>query len=191
MRGIPTLFFCLLIAVAPGGVAQAGSTAGGERTFSEAVSDAMLATAVKTSLLTDLGFDALGIDVEVRAGQVTLAGTVSKRATAEQSKSVALAVDGVGHVHNQVIVEAPQSETPVGDAVAKGEREVKDALLEGRVKTALLTELGKSAFDIEVEATDGIVSLRGEVDGSERERIALDVARDCEGVARVIDLLES
>lgn len=76
-----------------------------DRTLGETVEDAMLATKVKAALLTDLGFDAMGIDVTARSGAVILEGTVDKRTTAEQSEPVAQAVDGVTSVTHRVKVE--------------------------------------------------------------------------------------
>lgn len=172
-------------------VAPVAALASEDRTLGESVEDVLLATKVKASLLTDLGFDALGIDVTARGTEVTLAGTVDKRTTAEQSQAVAKAVDGVTRVHHHVEVEQKSSGTPVADAVAKGEREVADALLESKVKMALLSELGKNAFDLEVEATDGTVSLRGTVAETAHEKLALKTAEGCEGVTKVIDLIES
>ena len=172
-------------------IAPAAAVATEERTLTESVEDVLLATQVKASLLTDLGFDALAIDVTARGNEVTLAGTVDKRTTAEQSQAVAKAVDGVAKVHHHVRVEPKPSGTPVADAVAKGEREVADALLESKVKMALLSELGKNAFDLEVEATDGTVSLRGQVAEASHEKLALKTAEKCDGVSKVIDLIES
>lgn len=172
-------------------IAPAAAVATEERTLGESVEDMLLATQVKASLLTDLGFDALAIDVSARGNEVTLAGTVDKRTTAEQSQAVAMAVDGVATVHHHVKVEQKPTETPVADAVAQGEREVADALLESKVKMALLSELGTNAFDVEVEATDGTVSLRGRVADDTHEKLALTTAKSCEGVDKVIDLIES
>lgn len=162
-----------------------------DRTLGETVEDAMLGTKVKTALLTELGFDAFGVDVTARSGVVTLTGRVDKRTTAEQSQAVAKAVEGVTKVEHHVKVEASPTTTPVADAVAHGEREVKDALLESEVKMALLSSIGKEAFDVEVEATDGTVSLRGKLPDSEREKIAVATAEKCDGVKKVIDLLDS
>ena len=48
-------------------------------------------------------------------------------------------------------------------AVDKAGNRVADALLEARVKTRLLEELGRPRFDVEVEAADQTVVLRGTV----------------------------
>lgn len=188
---LATVIGCALIGL-PASTALASPDASADRSVGETVEDAMLGVKVKTALLTDLGFDAFDIDVTARGGVVSLDGRVDKRATAEQSEAVAKAVDGVIKVNHRVRVEAPKgSETPVADRVAHGEREVADALLESKVKMALLSEIGDEAFDVEVEATDGTVSLRGRLPDGEREEVALKTAKNCEGVTKVIDLIDS
>ena len=188
------LAYLTLITLISSLVLAAGPTFSSEstsRSLGETVEDAVLATKVKASLLTKLGFDAFGIEVTARSGDVTLEGRVDERTTAEQSKAIANAVDGVNTVHHRVRVERAPSETPVADAVAHGEREVADALLESRVKLELLSEIGRHAFDLEVEATDGTVSLRGRLPDRQREQLAIAAAKRCEGVTKVIDLIDS
>jgi len=68
--------------------------------------------------------------------------------------------------------------------------EVRDAVLESRVKTTLLRELGTTGFDVEVEATDGEVSLRGTLVDENRHEIAIQSAEKVDGVERVVDLIE-
>lgn len=53
----------------------------------------------------------------------------------------------------------------------------------------LAAEIGRHAFDLEVECSDGVVSLRGTVPDEERHRIALRAAESTSGVKKVIDLL--
>lgn len=162
-----------------------------DRSFGQKVDDALLGTKVKAKLLKDLGADALEIDVAARSGVVTLRGTVDDRASAEQSESIAKSVEGVRRVKHRVKVESKPTETPVADAVSHAEREVADAVLETRVKSALLAKIGKDAFDVEVEATDGTVSLSGRLEDEESENLALRTARETEGVEKVIDLIKS
>ena len=51
-------------------------------------------------------------------------------------------------------------------------------------------EIGRYALDLEVEATDGVVSLRGKLPDRLRKRLALDTAKETQGVKTVIDLLD-
>jgi osmotically-inducible protein OsmY len=154
------------------------------------VAEALLVETVRAKLLDKLGTDALGIEVDAAGDRVQLSGTVAERATQELAEEVAASVLGVRRVANRIALELRRDRPgPVGRATAESERELRDAALESRVKSALLSELGRYALEIEVEAVDGAVSLRGWVPDAARERLALDTARGIRGVDRVVDLI--
>lgn len=167
--------------------AQAGSEAVREQD----VSDARLETEVRLALLEKLGEDGLGVTVEAASGRVSLIGAVDKRTTQELAEEVAKSVPGVQSVDNRLASREEQPlSTSVGRAVGHAEREVNDAVLEMRVGRNLLGEIGRYALDLEVEATDGVVSLRGTLPDRERKSLALKVARGTSGVQKVVDLLQ-
>lgn len=152
--------------------------------------EGLLMLRVKGALLAKLGTDGLRVGVDVAGSKVTLTGEVEKRSTEELAKEVALGVDGVSSVDNRLTVAKSDGKTPVAATVADAEREVADAALETRVKVRLVGEIGRYGLRIEVEATDGVVSLRGKVPDTERERLALAAARAVDGVKKVVDLLD-
>ncbi|MEL7059935.1 MAG: BON domain-containing protein [Acidobacteriota bacterium] len=161
------------------------------------MSDAALELAVKAELLQEIGWDMMSVDVEAYGSRIVLMGDVETKANEELAKEVALSVDGVERVTNLLKVEGEEKDkpkTPVADrvagAVGQAEREVGDAVLESRIKTKLIKQVGFTAFSVEVEATDGIVSLRGEVEDKERRRLIKKIAKDTEGVEEIIDLLK-
>lgn len=170
----------------------APAATGNEAADDGAVADALLGLEVRGRLLDRLGWDGLRVGVEVSGDAVTLDGEVRERSTQELAEEVALSVDGVHSVDNRLTVRSAEAdeETPVGDAVADAELEVQDAALEVRVKANLFKEIGRHAREVEVEATDGEVSLRGRLPDEARKRLALEAARGTKGVVEVIDLLE-
>jgi osmotically-inducible protein OsmY len=110
---------------------------------------------------------------------------VSKRSTAELAEEVARSVEGVSKVDNRLaVVEGSQASGNV-------ENEANDSLLESRVKMALASEIGRHAWNVEVEATDGVVSLRGTVPDRERREIAVKAAKGTKGVRKVVDLIKT
>jgi hyperosmotically inducible protein len=144
---------------------------------------------VKTALLEKLGADALAISVSVAGTRAVLDGTVEKRATQELAEEVALAVEGIASVDDRLRLE-PESGGTAERATRDAGREIDDAMLESRVKLTLFNELGKHASRIEVEAVDGVVSLRGVLPDRDREKLALRTARGVSGVKKVVDLLK-
>jgi osmotically-inducible protein OsmY len=99
---------------------------------------------------------------------------------------VVLSVDGIESVTNRLQIKPPGG----GTASHSMDDEVKDAQLETKVKRHLYTELGKRARQIEVEAVDGVVSLRGTLPDEARKKIALDTAGKTKDVRRVVDLIK-
>lgn len=171
--------------------AMASAESASDSTTLEAkVSDAMLELQVKTALLEKIGWDMLTVDVEAHGTHVDLNGVADNDANRDLAKEVALSIEGVEKVSNHLTVEKQPTDAPVGDAVTKAEHEVGDALLESRVKTQLISQLGWNAFAIEVEAQDGKVSLRGDLDSQAHKTLALDTTKACKGVDSVIDLLK-
>lgn len=156
------------------------------------VDDAVLELKVKAALLDKLGTGAFGIDVEAIGHTVVLTGEVEKRSTQELAKEVTLTVRGVRSVRNKLTLEkkTKRVETPVARTVGKAEKEVLDAVVEVRVKRRLFEEIGRYATDLEVEAVEGKVTLRGELPDRQRHHLAIRTARRTKGVDEVIDLID-
>lgn len=189
---IPTLLLgSFLFAACAATVPTPRSQAGDEAVREQDVADARLEREVRLALLEKLGEDALGVTVEADGGQVRLLGAVDERSTQELAEEVAKAVPGVQRVDNRLFARqgSPEKTAP-GRAAGTTEREVNDVVLEMRVGKNLLAEIGRYALDLEVEATDGVVSLRGILPDRERRSLALKAARETSGVKDVIDLLQ-
>jgi len=169
-------------------------------TAGDHIDDAILHFEAKARLLDKLGWAAIGIDVDSMDGRIVLTGEVPVRADRELAEEIAYSVEGVERVENRLALEgesiagapaAARVATRVAPRMAEAELEVRDALLEARLKARLLEEIGRNALDIEVEAADGVVTLRGELDNEAHEQIALEAASRTEGVKRVINLLRA
>lgn len=69
--------------------------------------------------------------------------------------------------------------------------QVDDAGIKARVKTALAKDVRLSTLtNVEVNSTNGVVTLAGQVRNSEDRRLAEDVARGVSGVVRVNNALQ-
>jgi osmotically-inducible protein OsmY len=173
-------------AAAPPAEPQAAADA-----LSENVEEALLELRVRLALLEHLGPDAALVRIRIDGRRVILGGEVRERSTHESAATVAKAVEGVGKVEDDGLrLTRP---APVGRAqraVAEAEREIGDALLESRVKKRLIEELGKHAFELEVEASEGVVTLSGTLPDRERHRLAQRAAQGTPGVKKLIDLVK-
>lgn len=153
-------------------------------------SSLMLELRVKMTLLEKLGIDALRVDVGSKGSRILLTGTVKQRATAELAEEVAHSVEGVRRVKNSLkVAEYQASSEKVGVAATEAEREVRDSLLEVKVRAALVDQMGRDGFRIGTDVASGVVSLEFSAgfDAARRDQ-ALAIAGKVSGVERVIEL---
>ncbi len=149
-----------------------------------AATNAETEKAITTALVDKLGDDAKTIRVAFFDGKATLSGKVNEDSTGEIAKEVALYVPGVTKVENQI-----ESVSNRGLGSGKVMDETKDSSVERDVKNALQQETGAHASKIEVEACNGVVSIRGDVPDQSRHDLAVAAAKKVTGVTKLIDLL--
>lgn len=172
--------------------AKSASTAQADTATKAAPTQADLTTTlnVKLALLNKLGMDTMHVDVEARGRTVRLSGTVEKRETKELAGTVAFGVRGVSRVENALRLEAAVANpSQAGAAVGEADAEVKDALLETRLRLALVDKMGSDGFRIGTDAANGVVTLSFD-DAFEtvRRDLAVAIATDMSGVSRVVSV---
>jgi len=159
------------------------------------VDDAILHFEIKAKLLGTLGWDAVNIDIDALDGRVLLTGQVPDRSSRELAEEIVRSVDGVDEVDSRLTLEAGDEAPPTGQAlddhITEAEQEVRDALLASRLKAKLLEEIGRHALDVEIDAANGVVTLRGRLGNDAQERIVLETVSKSPGVKRVVNLLET
>lgn len=175
----------LIAVVLLGTVLISGST---KTMAAENQSDWTTTLNVKLALLNKLGTDSLHIDVDSSGGDVMLKGMVHKRETRELAETVAESVDGVKSVNNEIKLEAKENDpNKVGAAVGEAESEVKDAMLETKIRLALGDKMGSDGFRVGTEAASGVVTLEFDPDFPEaRRQEASKVVKGVKGVTKVV-----
>lgn len=145
---------------------------------------------VKLALLNKLGADSLHIDVESNAGALALKGTVDKRETMELATTIAKSVAGVTTVNNDIRLEASVANpNKAGVAAGEAEAEVKDAVLETKVRLAMVDKMGTDGFKIGTEAASGVVTLEFDHDlPAARRQEAMKVVKSVDGVTKVVSV---
>jgi|CXWL01.1.fsa_nt_gi osmotically-inducible protein OsmY len=145
---------------------------------------------VKLALLDKLGTDCMSVEVTTDAGALTLMGTVEKRETRELAETVAKSVSNVKSVKNDIELKPGMVQSgKVGAAVSEGEAEVKDAMLETRIRIALVDQLSADGFRIGTEAASGVVTLEFNRDFTATRRAeATKIVKGVEGVTKVVSV---
>ncbi|MCM2314848.1 MAG: BON domain-containing protein [Thermoanaerobaculia bacterium] len=158
-------------------VAFAGNTAA-------APSPVEVETKLSAKLVDAFGDDALTIRVTYFDGNAILTGKVVERSTQELAEQVALYFYEVSKVDNQLRAEKDRK---LMDGQLQDEG--LDAMLESEAKAALAGEIGSHAKDVNVEAVDGVVAVRGTVPDEARRKLAIDALAKLARISKVIDLL--
>lgn len=148
------------------------------------VAEAMLNAAVRSALLKHLaGADGLRISVSVERTNVILSGEVKDRASMRLAGEVARSVKGVKAVSNRVKLSADSNQNDGLQA------RLKDAMLESDVKLHVLAAAKDAALHVDVEAADGVVSVRGVLASDAQKQTVLKAVKGTAGVREVKDLL--
>ena len=150
-----------------------------------AATNAEMEASIRAALVDKLGADAKTIHVAFFDGKAVLSGKVAQDSTQEIAKEVALYVQGVSRVENEIESANPRRVIGGGKMID----ETKDTTVEAEVKSALHNEIGDHSKPLEVEACDGVVSVRGPVPDKARHDLAMAAAKKVGGVTKVIDLL--
>jgi osmotically-inducible protein OsmY len=141
-------------------------------------SDAEMEEEIQQALRWDAYVDDALITVNVDNGQVTLTGTVGSLAEKREAWTEAW-VAGVSQVDNNLDVEswARDERFRVDKYVDMSDQEIENA-----VNDAFLYDPRVNMFDLDVEAVNGQVTLRGTVDNLSARRAAAQDARSVVGV---------
>jgi osmotically-inducible protein OsmY len=131
------------------------------------------------------------IDPKIDQSRIDAAGEKTKKGL---SKAVDATVDAAKKTKEVVQKGVGKSEEGVAkaadktsDALGKVGDKAGDAAVSTRVKADLSNDALLKDTAIEVETTDHVVTLKGTVPSAEAKARAVDVARETDGVTRVVD----
>ncbi|MBV4489010.1 BON domain-containing protein [Pseudomonas oryzicola] len=155
--------------------------------YADPVQDARLEGALQTALSLNRMLDLFRIDVEVNGKQARLSGEVENDVERQLAEQVALATRGIEKVDNQLRVNAQLVERPL-ELRAYAQR-LEDATLAAVIRARLLWSRTTERAPIDVQSSEGVVTLRGKVDSAEAKELAGVVARTTDGVQLVNNLV--
>ena len=113
------------------------------------------------------------IKIQSKDGAVTLTGTVADNHNKSLAQETVAGIPGVKSVDNKLEIKG----TPPA--------ENSDAWLITKVKATLLYHRSVSGFNTEVNAKDGIVTLKGEAPSQAQKDLTTEYAKDIDGVKGV------
>lgn len=153
-------------------------------TVSQEITEARQETQIWTTYALSPYLRANDLKVAVHDGKATLTGTVEEDVNKDLAKQIALGVDGVKTVDNQIVVRADYA--PPKRTSARGYGEViDDAAITTEVKSKLMWSKHVDGSDTNVDTNLGKVTLRGAADSAEAKTLAGRLAMNTRGVRSV------
>jgi hyperosmotically inducible protein len=149
------------------------------RSAGKQVDDAWITSKVETKLAADDDINNFEIDVDTNEGVVRLSGQVENAADRAEAEQIARSTEGVRSVVNEI---------QIGDPTL-GEN-VTDAWILTKIKSKLVADPQVSAFNIDVDVTEGNVTLSGTVEKAAAKAEAEKLARATQGVKDVDNKIE-
>ena len=156
-----------------------------------ATDDKTLEDRIDYNLETNALVRKYNLDVKVDKGVATLTGDVATAAQKAEAEKLAK-VHGVTRVDNRIQID-PNEDKTVADRVSKGlsrtGESVNDAWILTKVKWFHTGADALKGSDINVDVKDGVVTLKGTVKTEAGRARAIALAKDTDGVKRVVDQL--
>jgi osmotically-inducible protein OsmY len=138
--------------------------------------DNEIAEAIRDAAALDPRVESARLDVAVDSSTVTLKGSVDNAKARMVAEMLARNTVGAGRVKNELVIEPSK---PISDAV-----------IEDRVRSALLYDPLTDSYQIRANAKGGTVTLEGKVESTFERARANDTAAGVSGVKRVENRIE-
>lgn len=175
------------------------------RRSGNAITDSWITMKVHSQFVPEDALEDSDIDVDTRAGVVTLTGTVATAAGKSRAVAIAKATDGVKSVNDRLRIapeDADDDDRPAaagaaaGAAAREGARETKaagrsagramsDGWITSKIYADFIDEAPLEDSDIDVDVEKGVVTLTGTVASKAGMAHAAAVAQKIEGVKSV------
>lgn len=127
------------------------------------------------------------IGVKVEQGTATLTGKVENQVDKDLATQIAGDTQGINKVDNQLQID-PQVAAEPGTKANMAQR-FDDATLVATIKSKLLWNSVTEGLNIEVSATQGVVTLKGQAKDADAKQLAGSLASNTDGVTEVNNLI--
>lgn len=178
------LSLALAIAISLGSFAALAAEPAATETARQEVVNARQESQIWTSYALSPYLRAHDLHVTVDNGQATLSGKVAEDVNKNLAEQIALGVNGIKGVDNQIVVAADYDPPARGAERSFGDV-VDDASITAGIKSKLMWNKHLNAMMIDVDTTYGKVKLKGSVSDAAARGMAGTLARNTQGVRSV------
>ena len=164
--------------------------------------DPWITAKVQARYFVDDEVKARDIDVTTQDGVVVLRGTVGSEAERRQAIALARNIDGVRDVTDQLRVDgtasgdrspasAAERSSPPAAGVQRDRAGIErpDSWITMKIQAKYFLDADVKGRQIDVDTRSGVVTLKGTVSNDQQKQEAEQIARETEGVKRVVNQL--
>jgi hyperosmotically inducible periplasmic protein len=173
----------LMLAIASTLALASGGTFAAD-TISQDVTEARQETQIWTTYALSPYLRANDLKVSVDDGKATLTGNVDEGVNKDLAKQIALGVNGIKSVDNQIVVQSDYVAPMKSSTRSYGET-VDDATITAAVKSKLMWSKYTDGLTTNVTTKAGKVTLQGTADNAAEKELAKNLALNTRGVVSV------
>ncbi len=162
----------------------------------EAFKDGWIESKLETALVLNKHLKALDIDINVDNNVATLSGDVYSDIQKELAENIALGIEGIDSVKNNLKVTAkpaatanPQTSTDTPTRRSFSQY-VNDVSTTAAIKTELLASKNVEGLEINVDTYNNVVTLSGKVHSGAQKDLAQAIAAKQNDVKNVVNKLD-
>ncbi len=158
-----------------------------DRRYAQSVSDATITSSIKARLGWSQYAQGHEIAVRTTDGHVVLTGSVDSKEGALAAGRLASNTTGVTGVDNRLLVakKSVAMTSEQGVATPTLATDIADTWITTKVKSTCLYSSNVQGSDIDVSTLRGVVTLRGDLDSGAERALAIELARNVNGVSSV------
>ncbi|MEH6800329.1 MAG: BON domain-containing protein [Halopseudomonas sabulinigri] len=140
---------------------------------------------VWTAIALNRHLNPFEIDVDVENGVAKLTGEVENDVDRDLAEEVAMSIDGVTKVDNQLTVNPDVETKQSADGEQTLSQSFSSATTTATIKSKLLWNSNTEGLDVNVTTKNGVVNLSGTAQSEAAKDLAGMLAKDTDGVRRV------
>ena len=140
---------------------------------------------VWTAIALNRHLNPFEIDVDVENGVAKLTGEVENDVDRDLAEEVAMSIDGVTKVDNQLAVNPDVETKQSADGEQTLSQSFSSATTTATIKSKLLWNSNTEGLDVNVTTKNGVVNLSGTAHSEAAKDLAGMLAKDTDGVRRV------
>ena len=164
---------------------------GAARDAGDKVEDGWITMKIQSKYFVDDDVRARNIDVDTKDGMVTLKGSVQSEGERQQAVSIARSTEGVTMVHDNLVIDrgtsnARRDSSPRGSA----DGAIEDGWITMKVQSKFFIHDEIKSRSVDVDTKKGVVTLNGSVPSQTARNAAEVIAKDTDGVSRVVNNLK-